>query len=112
MEKKILKETFKKKNLYKNNFDKKERKKQKKFLQRKIISLNFSTCMKKALNMAENVICPLETSLPPYQKSNAQGKAAENTKAKSRQCFTEGENALLLLPLLLIFLSVLFFTRL
>jgi len=68
--------------------------------------------MKKALNMAENGICPLETSLPPHQKSNAHGKGAENTKEKSRQCFTEGENALLLLLLLLIFISVLFFTRL
>jgi len=38
--------------------------------------------MKKALNMAENGICPLETSLPPHQKSNAQGKGAENTKEK------------------------------
>jgi hypothetical protein len=64
------------------------------------------------LNMAENVICSLETSLPPRQNSSAQGKGAENTKEKSRLCFTEGENALLLLLLLLIFLSVLFFTRL
>jgi hypothetical protein len=68
--------------------------------------------MKKALNMAENVICPSETSLPPHQKSNTQGKGDENAKEKSRQCFTEVENALLLLLLLLIFLSVLFFTSL
>jgi hypothetical protein len=42
-------------------------------------------------------------------------KGAENTKEKSRQCFTKGENALLLLLLLLlllIFFPVLFFTRL